>query len=69
MIDLDENTSVATAEEVKAIRSLRIVSPMPAGAPNRPGVIIDPDACQVLIGEEWVAIDRGVPATRKLLED
>ena len=69
MIDLDENTSVATADEVRAIRPLRIISPMPVGAPGRPGAIIDPDACQVLIGGSWVDIDQGVSATRKLLKD
>ena len=68
MIDLDENHSVASADEVRAIRPMFIPAPVPAGeiVSGKPS-LIDPERCMVLIGGGWVQIERGVDAVRRAL--
>jgi hypothetical protein len=68
MIQLDENHWVQTPKDVQAIRPMFIPSPDALDQPNRRGSIIDPERCIVLIGGDWVQIERGAQAIARLLD-
>ena len=67
MIQLDENHWVLTADEVKAIRPMFIPCPKPITDPERRAPIIDPERCMVLIGGDWIRIERGAQAIARTL--
>ena len=59
MIQLDEHHWIKDADEVKAIRPVLIYPPESPIDPNRREPIVDPDRCLVLIGDDWITIERG----------
>lgn len=59
MIKLDENTWIASADDVRAIRAGQMAAPR-GGAPG--AWVEDPNRCHVLVNGSWFDVERGADA-------